>query len=220
MRRLLPHAFEVDARMVFEEVANNNVDATGEELWGMLQLPLCNKVHQAALQDKFMEMRWNERRESFATFAQRLRSASLALPGGVCEEVLLNRLKAGVPTRLKDQAHLISEDFDVVVSKLSRLSSAAQTREAVREVKEDAPPGPAPTSPRQILGQFAHSTCHYCGLKGHISRYCEKKKLIASPRATLTPIVTRGKALGVARCPTERFPHSPMHQAGSTAVSA
>eukprot|EP00171_Calliarthron_tuberculosum_P002219 IDg2219t1 len=114
-KRLLPLAFDGDARHVYEEVANNAVSSTIEELRVRLQDRLCNNVHQAALQDKFFELRWNEKRESFSAFAEKLRSAALALPKGVEEDVLLNRLKAGLPPRLRDQAHLVTGTFDEVV---------------------------------------------------------------------------------------------------------
>lgn len=136
-KRLLPHAFDRDSRTVFEEVANNNLHASVDDLWGLLEERLCNEVHQAALQDRFFDMKWNKRRKSFVAFAHRLRSAALALPGGVKEDVSLNRLKAGLSPRFRDQANLISGSFDVVANRLSRLSTAAQVRgEQVREVAE------------------------------------------------------------------------------------
>ena len=47
---------------------------------GKLELSLCNEVHRAALLDRFFELRKNENCESFYAFAQKLRSAALALP--------------------------------------------------------------------------------------------------------------------------------------------
>ncbi len=196
-KRLLPHAFDGDARIVFEEVANTNLHANVDEMWGLLEERLCNEVHKAALQDRFFDMKWNERRESFVIFAHRLRSAALALPGGVKEDVLLNRLKAGLPPRLRDQANLISGSFDVAASRLSRLSTAAQVRgEQVREVLEGTvKKGNDSSGPS--LGreeQFSHVTCYFCGEKGHIARHCEAKKAArqeARPAASLA-----GEGLG------------------------
>lgn len=175
-RRMLPNAFDGDARIVYEEVAGCNPKATADELWILLENRLCNKVHQAALQDRFFSMKWNERKEAFSAFAQRLRSAALALPGGINEDVLLNRLKAGLPTRLKDQANLITGSFDVVVSKLGVLSTAAQNREFVREVAEVPVQKPSNYSGNGSYNRFAHVICHYCSQRGHIARFCPKRK--------------------------------------------
>ncbi len=205
-KRLLPHAFDRDARIIFEEVANTNLHASVDDLWGLLEERLCNEVHQAALQDRFFDMKWNERRESFVSFAHRLRFAALALPGGMKEDVLLNRLKAGLPPRLRDQANLISGSFDVVSSRLSRLSTAAQVRgEQVREAVEDAianTPRPSPSG----SGQFAHVTCYFCGKKGHIARYCEEKRAARQKMGPAPLVAEQGRGscpLAAATAPKE-----------------
>eukprot|EP00171_Calliarthron_tuberculosum_P002217 IDg2217t1 len=102
-------------------------------------------------------------------YAQKLRSAALALPGGIQEDVLLNRLKAGIPGRLRDQAHLVSGTFDEVVSRLSRVSAAQMSREDIREVNEEVSPGSfnAPMT----SNSYANYICHYCQVKGHIASY-------------------------------------------------
>lgn len=167
-RRLLPLAFEGDARSVYEEVANEAMDLNTTELWARLEERLCNKVHQSALQDKLFEMRWNERKESFTTFAQRLRSASLSLPTPIGNDILLNRLKAGIPSRLRDQAHIITGSYDEVVTRLGRLSAAQITREGVREIEENHNGG--------MEERYASYLCHSCGKRGHIARYCKVRQ--------------------------------------------
>lgn len=135
-RRLLPLALTRDARKVYEVVGNNSIGSSVEAFWKNLENRLCNKVHQALLQNKVFDLRWNERHKSFSTYAQKLRSAALALLNGMEDNVLLSWLKAGIPTRLRDQAQLITGSFDEVVSQLSRVSNAQMTSEAVREVYE------------------------------------------------------------------------------------
>ena len=173
--RLLPLAFDGDARRVYEEIAGTCIGFPVDVLWEKLELRLCNEVHRAALQDRFFELRWNEKRESFYAFAQKLRSAALALPNGMTEEIMLNRLKAGIPTRLRDQAQLITGSFDEVVSRLSRVSGAQLSRESVREISEEK------TNNTSIMDlekkeRYANYLCHSCGERGHISRYCHKNK--------------------------------------------
>ena len=91
-RRLMPSAFEKDAQRVYEEVAGSSFEASAEELWSLLEVRLCTKAHRSALQDKFFNMKWNERKESVATYAERHRSASIALPTATKTDVLLNRV--------------------------------------------------------------------------------------------------------------------------------
>lgn len=167
-RRLLPLAFEGDARNVYEEVANESLDVNTTELWTRLEERLCNKVHQSELQDKLFDMKWNERKETFTTFAQRLRSASLALPTPIDKDILLNRLKAGIPSRLRDQAHIITGSYDEVVTRLGRLSAAQMPREGVREIVENKDGG--------MAERYATYLCHACGKRGHIARYCTVKR--------------------------------------------
>lgn len=136
-KRLLPLAFEGDARLVYEDLASSNPSATCTHLWNLLQTRLCNEVHQSSLRDRFMAMKWNERKETFDRFAWRLQSAPLLLPDRVDDGLLLNRLRTGLPTRLQDQAKLVFGTFDEVVSRISILSSTQPGRmEAVREIRE------------------------------------------------------------------------------------
>lgn len=56
-------------------------------------------------------------------YAQRLQSAALSLPNGVTENVLLHRLKEGIPLRMKDQAHLVTGSFDEEYTRMRRVST-------------------------------------------------------------------------------------------------
>lgn len=176
MKRLLPLAFDGDARLVYEEIASFNSDVSCEKLWELLSKRLCNEIHQSALRDRFFAMYWNEKIETFEKYAWRLRSASLLLPDVIDDGLLLNRLKNGLPNRLQDQAKLVSGTFDEVVCRVATLSTAKGNRsEMVREVREN---GGTEKSRDGMLREdrFASFRCHYCQKLGHISRDCEKKK--------------------------------------------
>ena len=176
MMRVLPLAFDSDARHVYEEIAGVHPDADCDELWELLEKRLCNEVHQSALRDRFLSMTWNEKRETFERFAWRLRSASLLLPETIDDGLLLNRLTNGLPNRLQDQAKLVAGTFDEVVSRVSGLSSAQSNRvEKIREVRESGMEPKKQGSIYSSSDRFAHVRCHYCQKLGHISRDCEKK---------------------------------------------
>lgn len=122
---------------------------------------------QALLRDNFFYFCWNARHESFIAYAQKLRSAALALPGGVAEDVLLDWQKAGILARVRSQAQLITVSFANVVARLSRVSVAQMTREIVREVNE------ARFNQRQ--DRCVNYTCYHCKNRVHIARQCDKK---------------------------------------------
>lgn len=178
--------FERDGQRVYEEIASKHADVSASELWKMLEVRLCNETHRSALQDRFFSMKWNERRESVAYYAERLRSASMAWTTPISDDVLLNRFKAGLPQRLQDQAVLVTGNFDTVVSSVSRLSTAQQSapRELVREVSEahsptgrqTLPAAKVPTYSSSMTNRFAHVKCHFCQQLGHIARFCSKNK--------------------------------------------
>ncbi len=79
---MLPSAFEGDARVVYEEVANNNIRTTVDELWVLLEARLCNKVHQAALQDRFFNMKLNDAESRLQRSHSDCAQLRLLSPGG------------------------------------------------------------------------------------------------------------------------------------------
>lgn len=74
-RRLLSCAFERYTARVFDNVARNHWNATANELRDHLEARLCNNAQLSALQDKFFDMKWNDRYESGYAFGERIRSA-------------------------------------------------------------------------------------------------------------------------------------------------
>lgn len=128
----MPFAFKRDAERVYEDVACANVECSGAELWRLLDGRMCNKAYQSALQDRFFNAKWNDGRESVASYAERLCSAAIALPSQITPHVLL--IRAELPPRLRNQTVLVTGAFDEVVSAVSRLSSTKKTIEPVRQV--------------------------------------------------------------------------------------
>ena len=114
-------------------------------------------------------MRWYEGKETFESYASRLRSASMKLAhGSIDESTLLNRLRNGLTRRIQDQAALIPGGCDEVVSRLAALSTTQGYKENVRQVNE----GTSETG----RNRWANVRCHFCSELGHISRHCPKKR--------------------------------------------
>lgn len=92
--------------------------------------------HQAFLQDRFPDLRLNKRHEAFSTYAQELCLALLAIPNGVVEGFLLNRLKVGISAGIRDQSQLSTGSFNEVAVLLSKVFDAQLIKEAVEKVNE------------------------------------------------------------------------------------
>lgn len=69
----------------------------------------------------------------------------MSLSDGAHENVLLDRLIAGIPIRLRDQAELVTGSFDVVVTKVNRVLRAQVQSEQIREVVDRVRQNSRPT---------------------------------------------------------------------------
>lgn len=101
------------------------------------------------------------------------------LPNGDPGHVLLNRLKASIPTKLRDHAHLVTGSFDKGVTRLGRVSVAQIFLEHILEVFK--------TDNRKfnVKHRFSIHFCNLCGKRGQIARDCEKKDALGSGRRDL-----------------------------------
>eukprot|EP00171_Calliarthron_tuberculosum_P015039 IDg15039t1 len=79
-RALMSHSFEGIALRTFEEIAAANPMASSEDLWKMLRSRICNESQVMSLRSEFMNIRFNDRKESVQSFANKLRSSALNLP--------------------------------------------------------------------------------------------------------------------------------------------
>lgn len=98
--RLLPSAFEKYSANVFGAVASGKCEPTADLLWNRLEARLCSRAQLYALQDELFGLQRNDPQMSVVAFGERLRSASLVLQTPEADEILLNKFKAGLFTRL------------------------------------------------------------------------------------------------------------------------
>lgn len=89
-----------------EKVSGQFFTAFASDLWEPLEAWLCNETYHSAPKDSFFRMKCNELRESVAHYAERFRSASMAMPTAIFPEVLLNSFKGRLVQKLHDQSVL------------------------------------------------------------------------------------------------------------------
>jgi hypothetical protein len=66
--------------------------------------------------------------ESVEEFAERLRQLACELPETTTDDVLLQRLRDGLPSALKVNALAVTRDFDTVVSQVGQIADAMAVR--------------------------------------------------------------------------------------------
>lgn len=129
-------------------------------------------MHQAALRDKFFELKLNENWGTVKDYAQLLPSAALALSNGMPEDVLLHRHMEDLPVRLKDQVHLVTGSFGEVVTSWRRLFHAQIVWESVPEIPEEI----HSTAEVASENRYWNYLCHFCGCHDHIDHGCTQKR--------------------------------------------
>lgn len=201
-RALMALAFEGVALKIFEQTALISVRnrESPEQLWQRLREKLCNKSHIISLRSQFMNIRWNEKRESIAQYSTRLRNMAMNLPDEISDDMMTNMFIQGLPNKLRMTSLTVQGSFDEVVSRISLIANEmGREREAVRAVAEYPGKDEKPTKPGSSARGLAPITspsitdrrdptsgvprplnpldlvCFYCKEKGHIIRYCEKR---------------------------------------------
>lgn len=99
---------------------------------------LCNEEKLGNLQDKFFTIKWNESKETLPMYIERIRTGTRMLQIPITNNILVNRFKAGLSYKLRQQIMVIKGSFDTIVSLVSRLVAEQQRTpiETVREVRE------------------------------------------------------------------------------------
>jgi hypothetical protein len=129
--KLLIHAFEGPAAVVFHQVAAANPTADAETLWDLMRSRLYNTSQGQSQRDRFTSAHM-ARDETVGLLAERLRDLAYGLPETLSDEMLLQRFRDGLHTNLKISALAVTGEFGAVVSQVEQIAEAMAAATAAR----------------------------------------------------------------------------------------
>jgi hypothetical protein len=115
------HAFEGVAATVFQNLAATHPSASSPQLWDLTQARLYKSAQVATQRFTAAVM---QKDETVEEFAERLRVLACGLPEATSDDVLLQRLRDGLPNSLKVNSLSVTGEFDAVVSQVCQIAGA------------------------------------------------------------------------------------------------
>ena len=164
-RALMALAFEGVALKVFEQTAalSARLHESPEQLWQRLREKLCNKSHIISLRSQLMNVKWDEKRESVAQYANRLRTMSMNLPEDISDDMMINMFTQGLPNRLRIQALAVQGSFDEVVSRTALIASETGLgKESMRPITEGSKGGNSSKYGNSSKSSGVNESKQYC----------------------------------------------------------
>jgi len=181
-KELVMQSFEKSALKVANQVMREFPDVGMSKLWELLEDRLYNDSQRRAQNTAFLQLQWNERKDSLNYFAEAVHSQGLSL--GIDRDLIRATFIKGLPARLQTYAYGITGSYDEVVSAVANisgtLSRSGRNQESVREVQEGeskqsrSVPKDASTVANTNTGTNTdwkkNRRCYACGELGHISK--------------------------------------------------
>jgi Retrotransposon gag protein len=130
--KLVAHAFRGAAATVFQQIAAANTNASAQTLWYLMQGRLYNTAQVQSQRARFISATM-KKDESVEEFAERLRQLASGLPETTTDDVLLQRLRDGLPSALKVNALAVTGEFYTVVSQVGQIADAMAVMRPRRE---------------------------------------------------------------------------------------
>jgi Retrotransposon gag protein len=130
--KLVAHAFRGAADTVFQQIAAENTNASAQTLWDLKRGRLYNTAQVQSQRAKFASATM-KKDETVEEFAERLPQLACGLPETTTDDVLLQRLRNGLPSALKVNALAVTGEFDTVVSQVGQIADAMAAMRPRRE---------------------------------------------------------------------------------------
>jgi Retrotransposon gag protein len=130
--KLVAHAFRGATATVFQQIAAANTNASVQIMWDLMQGRLYNTAQVQSQCARFTSAAM-KKDETVEEFAERLRQLACGLPEMTTDDVLLQRLRDGLPSALKVNTLAVTEEFDTVVSQVGQIADAMAAMRARRE---------------------------------------------------------------------------------------
>jgi Retrotransposon gag protein len=130
--KLVAHAFRGAAATVFQQIAAANTNASAQTLRDLMKGRLNNTAQVKRQRARFTSATM-KKDEYVEEFAERLRQLACGLPETTTNDVLLQRLRDGLPSALKFNALAVTGEFDTVVSQVRQIAVAMAVMRPRRE---------------------------------------------------------------------------------------
>jgi len=197
-------AFEKSALTVANEVVRNNTELSIQAIWDELENCLYNESQKRTQNAAFLQMAWNERKDTVCQFAEKVNSSGLALK--INPDLIRATFIRGLPVRLQTYAYGIHGTYDDLVGSIANIANtmnrSQKTSELVREVKEPIaePQGASDDKAKETsVGAYKPrlpyedwkktAICRVCGEMGHLAR---EKSLCSGRRKEDADVKVKG----------------------------
>ena len=177
--RFMNHLFDGDVLLVYQNVREENPDASSLEVWKLMSVVCYNSNHQAAVRDKVFRPKYDSKTQSVEDYGNAIKTAALALGYRIPERQLIDQFEHGLPPNLEKHATGLSGTFDEVVAMTAKYERACKRgNESFRVVGEggssSAYPGYLTINGRRVRrrpGVLCYRRgCDVNGGKDHFSR--------------------------------------------------
>jgi len=187
-KELIMQSFEKAALKVANQVMREFPDFNVSALWEQLEARLYNDSQRRAQTSSFLQLQWNEKRDTLGYFAETVHSQGLSM--GVDKDLIRATFIKGLPLRLQTFAYGINGTYDDVVSAIANIAGTLgrnnRNQEQVRVVQEtvlrekDTDGTETRSSGRShgITDWKRNRRCYACGELGHIAKdpQCKGKR--------------------------------------------
>jgi len=186
-------SFDKAALKIANDTSREFPSITCSELWNILEDKLFNETQKKSKNTAFLNMKWDEKRESTSQFGERVNVLGTSL--GLDKDMIQATFIKGLPNRLQSYAYTIQGGFDELVAAMTHISANQTRSEAVREVVETSMGSAVKSDISHQQSKKSTYRCFRCNDIGHMSWEKDKCKAYTS-RLTKSGHMNNGQLSG------------------------